>query len=198
VNHSLYLEAKTFLHGLLLVEDKLSMAYSLESRVPFLDNDLVDFAMSCPVGMKLNNLSQVIRIDENQPGPKGENFFQKTKDGKQILRDMMKGFIPHDVADAEKQGFSAPDASWFKGDSIDFVKRTLMANGARIYDYLDKDAVQKLVGEHLSGDRNRRLLIWSLLNVEQTLRQEGSNAALTATSDRSLVIEPPETLVRGA
>ena len=49
VNHSLYFEAKTFLHGLLMVEDKLSMAHSLETRVPFLDNDLVDFAMSVPV-----------------------------------------------------------------------------------------------------------------------------------------------------
>ena len=48
-----------------------------------------------------------------------------------------------------------------------------MANGARIYDYLDKDAVQKLVGEHLSGERNRRLLIWSLLNVEQFLSEYG-------------------------
>ena len=173
INHSLYFEAKTFLHGLLVVEDKLSMAHSLETRLPFLDNDLVEFAMTCPVGFKLNNLSKVIRIDENQPGAKREDFFQKTKDGKQILRDMMKGFIPHEVADAEKQGFSAPDASWFKGESIDFVNRTLMANGARIYDYLDKDAVQKLVGEHLSGERNRRLLIWSLLNVEQFLSEYG-------------------------
>jgi asparagine synthase (glutamine-hydrolysing) len=49
VNHSLELEAKTFLHGLLVVEDKLSMAHSLESRVPFLDNDLVDFAQRVPV-----------------------------------------------------------------------------------------------------------------------------------------------------
>src|SRR5262249_8461051 len=54
INHSLYFEAKTFLHGLLVVEDKLSMAHSLETRVPFLDNDLVDFAMACPVGLKLN------------------------------------------------------------------------------------------------------------------------------------------------
>ena len=48
INHSLYFEAKTFLHGLLVVEDKLSMAHGLETRVPFLDNDLVDFAMRVP------------------------------------------------------------------------------------------------------------------------------------------------------
>ena len=57
INHSLYLEAKTFLHGLFVVEDKLSMAHSLETRVPFMDNDLVDFAMQCPVGLKLNRLA---------------------------------------------------------------------------------------------------------------------------------------------
>ena len=56
VNHSLYFEAKTFLHGLLVVEDKLSMAHGLETRVPFLDNDLVDFAMRVPVRRKLGNL----------------------------------------------------------------------------------------------------------------------------------------------
>ena len=49
INNSLYFEIKTFLHGLLVVEDKLSMAHSLESRVPFLDNDLVDYAMKIPV-----------------------------------------------------------------------------------------------------------------------------------------------------
>jgi asparagine synthase (glutamine-hydrolysing) len=180
VNHSLYFEAKTFLHGLLVVEDKLSMAHSLESRVPFLDNDLVDFAMSCPVHLKLNNLNKVIRIDENEPGAKQARFFEKSRDGKQILRDVMKGFLPEDVATAEKQGFSAPDATWFKGDSIDFVKRTLMNGHARIYDYLDRKAVQDLVGEHLSGERNRRLLIWSLLNVEQVLRQDGLEGAAGA------------------
>jgi asparagine synthase (glutamine-hydrolysing) len=172
VNHSLYFEAKTFLHGLLVVDDKLSMAHGLETRVPFLDNDLVDFAMACPVHLKLNNLNKVIRIDENEPGAKQARFFEKSRDGKQILRDVMNGFIPEDVATAEKQGFSAPDASWFKGDSIDFVKRTLMNGHGRIYDYLDKQAVQDLVGEHLSGDRNRRLLIWSLLNVEEVLRRD--------------------------
>ena len=83
INHSLYFEAKTFLHGLLVVEDKLSMAHSLESRVPFLDNDLVDFAMSCPVHLKLNNLSNVVRINENEIGDKGKQYFRKTNDGKQ-------------------------------------------------------------------------------------------------------------------
>lgn len=167
INHSLYFEAKTFLHGLFIVEDKLSMAHGLEARVPFMDNDLVDFAMRCPVSLKLNNLQDVLRINENEPGSKTGKYFQKTSDGKQILRDVMARMIPDEVTKAEKQGFSSPDASWFKGDSIDFVRRALVEGKPRIYDVLDRDTVAGLVNEHLSGAKNRRLLIWSLLNVEQ-------------------------------
>jgi asparagine synthase (glutamine-hydrolysing) len=168
INHSLYFEAKTFLHGLFVVEDKLSMAHGLETRVPFTDNDLVDFAMRCPVNLKLNNLAEVVRLNENEPSKKARHF-QRTRDGKQILRDVMRQFIPDDIADAEKQGFSAPDASWFKGESIDFVRRKLLNGHARIYQFLDRDAVECLVGEHLAGQTNRRLLVWSLLNVEEML-----------------------------
>ncbi|OZA42170.1 MAG: asparagine synthase (glutamine-hydrolyzing) [Polynucleobacter sp. 17-46-58] len=171
INHSLYFEAKTFLHGLFVVEDKLSMAHGLESRVPFMDNDLVDFAMQCPVGMKLNNLSTVLKINENQPGDKQSQFFQKTSDGKQILRDMMSRHIPIDIISAEKQGFSSPDASWFKGESIEFVKRTLLNGNPLIYDVLDRSSVKHLVEEHLNGQQNRRLLIWSLLNLEEWLKE---------------------------
>ena len=171
VNHSLYFEAKTFLHGLLVVEDKLSMAHSLETRLPFLDNDLVDFAMKCPVNLKLNNLGKVVRIDENQPGDKQDQFFLKTKDGKQILRGVMRKYIPDHIDDTVKQGFSAPDASWFKGESIDFVKSKLMDENAAIYQWLDPDPVQELLNQHFSGLQNRRLLVWSLLNVDQWLKE---------------------------
>lgn len=169
INHSLYFEAKTFLHGLFVVEDKLNMAHSLESRVPFMDNDLVDFAMHCPVNMKLNNLADVLKINENEPGNKRGQFFQKTNDGKQLLRDMMARYIPENITQAEKQGFSSPDASWFKGESIEFVKKTLLDGRARIYEVLDQRTVALLVAEHMNGRQNRRLLIWSLLNFEQFL-----------------------------
>ncbi len=170
INHSLYFEAKTFLHGLFVIEDKLSMAHSLETRVPFMDNDLVDFAMQCPVNLKLNNLAEVVRINENEPGDKQHTFFQKTKDGKQILRDVMRQYIPDEIANNEKQGFSAPDASWFKGESIEFVKNRLMGSDAKIYHWLDRDSVHKLINQHLSGAQNRRLLIWSLLNVNEFIK----------------------------
>ena len=169
INHSLYFEAKTFLHGLLVVEDKLSMAHGLETRVPFLDNDLVDFSMRCPVGLKLNNLRDVVRINENEPGDKQGKYFLKTNDGKQILRDMMRKFIPQDIVDGVKQGFSAPDASWFKGESIDYVRKQLITGSPHLYNYIDRNATHGLINEHLTGEENRRLFIWSLLNVENWL-----------------------------
>mgnify|MGYP001009140347 CR=1 FL=1 len=171
INHSLYFEAKTFLHGLLVVEDKLSSAHGLETRVPFLDNDLVDFAMKLPVRMKLRNLDEIIRINENEPASKQNKYFQKTSDGKNLLRRVMQSYIPSKITTAQKQGFSAPDASWFKGESMEYVQKVLMGENAKIFLYMDSDVVHSLVGEHLKGKQNRRLLIWSLLNVEELLSQ---------------------------
>lgn len=169
INHSLYFEAKTFLHGILIVEDKLSMANSLESRVPFLDNDLVDFAMKLPVSAKLGSLSEVVRLDENEAGGKGNRYYQKTRDGKLVLREMMKRYIPSKITNREKQGFSAPDASWYKGESIEYVRRRIMNPNARIYELLDRKTAQGLICDHLEGRENRRLLIWSLLYLEQIM-----------------------------
>lgn len=167
VNASLYLEAKTFLHGLLVVEDKLSMAHSLENRVPFLDNDLVDFAMRLPVSEKLGQLGEVARLDENELLTKKHKYFDKTRDGKLLVRKAMTKYIPEEVTSAVKQGFSAPDQTWFRGESIDYVKDSLMSNNARIYDYMDKGHIQSLISEHLNGEKNRRLMVWSLLYLEE-------------------------------
>ena len=81
----------------------------------------------------------------------------------------MSRYIPDDITKAEKQGFSSPDASWFKGQSIDFVRRKLLGGHSRLYDLLDVEIVKGLVNQHLEGRENRRLLIWSLLNVEEWL-----------------------------
>ena len=171
VNHSLYFEAKTFLHGLLVVEDKLSMAHGLETRVPFLDNDLVEFAMRMPVRLKLRNLDEVVRLNENEPGPKTRKYFERTNDGKLLLRKVMERYLGDDAVDREKQGFSAPDASWFRGESIDYVRDRLLNRSAPIYEWMDYGTVTSLVQEHLSGRRNRRLLIWSLLYFSEWCRR---------------------------
>ena len=163
VNQSLYFEAKTFLQGLLIVEDKLSMAHSLESRVPFLDNDLVDFIQRIPVKLKLANLEQVKSYKSQIPS----RFLRKTNDGKRIFRDAMKNHVSKDLRDGIKQGFSSPDQSWFKGESIEFVRRKLLNPNAKIYDFFDQKAIEKLILKHLEGKENKRLLIWSLLNFEE-------------------------------
>ncbi len=166
VNRSLYFEIKTFLHGLLEVEDKLSMAHSLETRVPFLDNDLVDFAMKVPVKYKLKNLTEIVRLNENEPGHKTRKYYEKTNDGKILLRNALSRYVPEIYANGIKQGFSAPDASWFKGESIDYIKDLLFDKRARIYDYIQPETARTLLDEHFSGQKNRRLLIWSFLCFE--------------------------------
>lgn len=169
VNLSLYFEIKTFMHGILIVEDKLSMAHGLETRVPFLDNDLVDFAMKIPVKYKLKNLHEVISINENIPGAKTEKFYEQNNDGKTILRKALSKYVPDSYTIGKKQGFSAPDASWFKGQSIDYIRNLLFDKRARLYDYIQPKMVQDLTNEHFEGKTNRRLLIWSLLSFETWL-----------------------------
>jgi asparagine synthase (glutamine-hydrolysing) len=170
VNHSLYLEAKTFLHGLFVVEDKLAMAHSLENRVPFMDNDLVDFAQQVPVNLKLRDLDQIVRLNENEPGDKTQRYFQRTRDGKLLLRKVMERYVPETITNQVKQGFTGPDSNWFRGDSMDYIRRELLDPDAAIYEFLDPAGVRPLVEDHLEGRENRRLLLWSLMSFEHWCR----------------------------
>lgn len=169
VNQSLYFEIRTFLHGLFVVEDKLSMAHSLESRVPFMDNDLVDFAMRVPARYKLKSLHSQRRINENDP--QFAKSMEQTTEGKHILRKALSPYMPDQFTNGAKQGFSAPDASWFRGESIEYIRKLLFDRKARIYDYLQPEKAQVFMREHFDGQTNRRLLIWSLLSFEWWLRQ---------------------------
>jgi asparagine synthase (glutamine-hydrolysing) len=125
--------------------------------------------MRLPASTKLGNLGDVVRINENEPGPKTEKFFDKTHDGKLILRRVMKRYVPDKITTAVKKGFSAPDASWFRGESIDYVRDILYDPRLQLYDYLDRRSTLELVNEHFEGKVNRRLLIWSLLSVAEWL-----------------------------
>lgn len=169
INLSLYFEARTFLHGLLIVEDRLSMAHGLETRVPFLDNDLVDFAMLIPPSMKLARLDDVFRVDENV-ARKREVFLGSSNDGKQILRNVLSSYLPKDISHRQKQGFSAPDSNWFRGDSTEYVQRLLLSPNAEINHFLNPAAIHRLVTDHLEGRVNRRLLLWALLSLENWCR----------------------------
>ena len=166
INNSLYFEAKTFLHGLLVVEDKLSMAHSLETRIPFLDNDLVDFAQKIPIQLKLGKTMIYDSVNENSIYQKSLRY-NMDNSGKVILRKVVESFIPKEIAKAKKQGFSSPDKSWFEGESMEFVKQKLFDKKAAIYDYFDYNVCVTMIDEHLSGKQNRRLFIWSLLNFDE-------------------------------
>jgi asparagine synthase (glutamine-hydrolysing) len=171
VNASLYFECRTFLHGLLLVEDKLSMAHSLETRVPFLDNDLVDFALTVPARFKLLDLAKAPAVDEDEVGKATRYRLQPTADGKRVLREAVKPWLPASMWDRPKQGFSAPDASWFRGESIDYVNRLLRDPQARIFSFIEPAYVAGVLDEHCAGRINHRLLIWSLLSFETWCRR---------------------------
>ncbi len=163
INYSLKFEIKTFLHGLLIVEDKLSMAHSLETRVPFLDNELSDYALKIPLEMKLKNFEKKTHIDENIFENKVDYFYDNYSDGKLILRDALKEILPPEIISTRKQGFSGPDKTWFKGKSIDFVKANLFDKNQKLFEFLDHRIVKEKVSQHINGEKNNRLLIWSFI-----------------------------------
>ena len=155
INYSLHFEAKTFLHGLFLVEDKLSMAHGLETRVPFMDNDLVDFAQKCPARLKVGDLSR----------KRFESKYFSTE-GKLIFRELSSRYLPAEITQRRKQGFSSPDASWFRFELESFLRGRLLSESSSLRGILDLDVVEDLIDQHVRGIENRRLLIWSLLNLE--------------------------------
>ena len=165
INNSLYFEIKTFLPGLFLVGDKLAMAHGLEERFPFMDNDLVDFAMKVPVKHKLGNLEkEIAKIDENIEQKK--KAYREFDDGKNVLRKAMSDFIPEEIINRKKQGFSAPDESWYRGENADYVKELLLSENTVSTKYISKDYIIKIVDEHINKGINHRLLIWSFMNFE--------------------------------
>ena len=160
LKQSFYLEAKTFLHGLLVVEDKLSMAHSLETRVPFLDNDLVNFAMQVPNKLKVKRPFK--SVNEHDLLEKKKNL-----EGKLVLRKSLEKYLDEKIINSKKQGFSSPDASWFKGESMDYINKNLLKK-SHIF---NQSIVKEIIDEHCSGKKNNRLAIWSLLYVNRFMNQ---------------------------
>ena len=165
IQNSLYFEIKTFLPGLLLVGDKLSMANSLEERFPFLDNDLVDLAQIIPVKHKLGNLENYKRIDENEFGNKSK-IYQEFDDGKNVLRKAMMDFLPDRIINRKKQGFSAPDESWYRGENASYIKQLLIGKKTISSDFINPNYIENIIHEHTEKRINHRLLLWSFMNFE--------------------------------
>lgn len=165
INNSLYFEIKTFLPGLLLVGDKLAMAHGLEERFPFMDNDLVNFAQTIPVKHKLGNLEKMKKVDENEFGDKRKKYMEYD-DGKNVLRKAMMGFMPEEIINRKKQGFSAPDESWYRGENATYMKGLLLNKKTVSSEFINPRYVEHIVDEHINKKINHRLLLWSMMNFE--------------------------------
>lgn len=165
INNSLYFEIKTFLPGLLLVGDKLSMANGLEERFPFLDNDLVEFAQKIPVKYKLGNLTNMKKIDENE-FMKMRQKYMEFDDGKNVLRKAMMEYMPKKILERKKQGFSAPDESWYRGENAEYVRELLLNKKTVSTEFINRDYIERIVNEHINEHINHRLLIWSFMCFE--------------------------------
>jgi asparagine synthase (glutamine-hydrolysing) len=154
LQRALHFELKTFLHGFLVTEDHISMAHSLETRVPFLDNALADLACRIPPALK-------VRLAGLAQG----NGVQSA-DGKRVLRQAMQRYLPEEFTRQPKQGFSPPDENWYRGPSMDYIKSILLDRSTLERPWFDQSFVGERLREHFEGRRNHRLLIWSLLSFE--------------------------------
>jgi asparagine synthase (glutamine-hydrolysing) len=141
------------------------MANGLEERFPFLDNDLVEFAQRIPVRHKLAELEDMKRIDENEFRDKGA-LYREHRDGKNVLRQAMMDFIPSRVVNRVKQGFSAPDESWYRGENAHYINELLLHRKGVSSEFIQPDFIQRIIREHCDQRINHRLLIWSLMNFE--------------------------------
>ncbi len=169
VASSLAFECRNFLSGLLIVGDRLSMAHGMEERVPFLDNALVEFVQRLPISLKLSDLEQVRQLDEDAVRKKlhAEDQFSG---GKYVLREAVGDLVPEETRRRPKQGFSAPDSSWYRGENAAYVRSLLLEQDMASADYLDPDFVRKTIDDHVERRSNNRLLIWSFLCFEQWCR----------------------------
>jgi asparagine synthase (glutamine-hydrolysing) len=136
-----YLDLKLYLQDDLLVKvDRMSMANSLEIRVPFLDHTFVEFAASIPSRFKLKGLTT-----------------------KHVLKRMLRGRLPDPVLDRKKIGFDIPLGPWIRDELWDFTTDILSPAGLARHGLFDGAYVERLLAEHKSGAHNHRQLLWPLI-----------------------------------
>ena len=167
----LYADIKTYLVELLMKQDQMSMATSIESRVPFLDHKLVEFAAALPDRWKLSGWTT-----------------------KRILREAMRGVVPPSILNRPKMGFPVPFASWVRGGWNDVARQVLMDRRTRQRGVIDPVAVDQLLRDHAAGRTEGGDRIWTLVNLElwyrtfvdgdgvQTLPEPAAAAAAHANS----------------
>ena len=143
LNKMLYSDIKTYLLELLMKQDQMSMAASIESRVPFLDHKLVEFTASLPISMKLKGF-----------------------DTKRILRMAMKDKIPAPILSRSKKGFPVPIEKWFRHDYKELVKDVMFDERTRKRGIFNQKTVEHIIKKHQSGEKNYSDQIWTLINFE--------------------------------
>ena len=156
LNQLLYADTKTYLHELLMKQDQMSMAASIESRVPFLDHHLMEFAARMPERMKLRGL-----------------------DTKYVLRQAMQGVLPAEILTRKKMGFPVPVGAWLRGPYRHLLDEYVTGERASARGIFDRAYARRLVAEHAAGERNHAERLWSLINFEmwQRIFLDGEDAA---------------------
>lgn len=140
----LYVNSKTYLPGDLLVKvDRMSMAHSLETRAPLLDQELVEFAATIPSNMKIRRLTS-----------------------KHIFKEALKGVIPQQILKRKKHGFGVPVGKWFRGELYEYSTEVLLSSQATQRGYFQIPALRRLLSEHQSGRRDHGQRLWALLTFE--------------------------------
>ncbi|HEY8223958.1 MAG TPA: asparagine synthase (glutamine-hydrolyzing) [Pyrinomonadaceae bacterium] len=138
-----YLELKLRLPELLLMRvDKMTMATSVEARVPFLDHHLVEYAMGLPVDFKIKGTS-----------------------GKHILKRALEKVLPSDLLYRPKRGFGAPIREWFRGDTGEMLGGLILNSSLRRRELFDYSFIAELIDEHRRGTRDWSFHLWALLNL---------------------------------
>ena len=143
----LYADTKTYLQELLMKQDQMSMAASIESRVPFLDHELVEYTAKLPERMKIR---------------KGET--------KWILREAMKNILPPEILTRSKMGFPVPVGAWFRNEFKSVVEEFVTSERALRRGIFNADFVRELVRRH-NGGEDHALRLWFLVNFEIWQRQ---------------------------
>jgi asparagine synthase (glutamine-hydrolysing) len=152
LNQMLYLDTKIFMTSLNLnYNDKMSMASSIEVRVPFLDRELAEFAAwNIPSSLKLKG-----------------TFFPTTK---YILRRAMQDVLPAEVLRQPKAGFAAPVDYWLAHDLREMVDDLLCDSNIRRRGLFRPEEIRGLVNEHRSGAEDWSMQIWQFLTLENWMR----------------------------